>query len=171
MLIKLAPGQNYWMLLHPADNSLIYYLSSSAPGPIKVDFDKLDPDNQVAIKSGLRYHLIQEAAAEELQASNGVEAQPATQVSSIETQVRNLLQLSISAFQRQMPNLLRQDNALAVLDLVVELESKGENANGVPRKTMINMLERVMADIGGVTEIKDSVAYEINIPFDTSAVQ
>ncbi len=167
MQIKLAPGQNFWMLLHPADNSLLYYLSKDAPGPIEIDMAKLTLDNQEAVKNGLYYRIILDASHEELADPAAVSTVLAEKESQVELQARSLVQLSIAAFQRQLPDVLRQDNALAVLDMMVDLENRGENASGAPRKTLVQMMERIIANMGGITAVKEDAAYEVTINYDT----
>ena len=171
MFIKLAPGQNFWMLMHPADNSLLYYMSAGSPGPIDVDFDNLTPDNQEAVTTGLYHRRILLATAEEMAGVEQVdmEAIPAMKISTTESQARELVLLSIAGLQRKLPDVLRQDNALAVLDMVIALENQGENANGVPRKTMIQMLENNLKELGGVTDVIEDTAYEMKIKYDTPA--
>lgn len=164
MFIKLTPRAAFWSLVDPITRKLIVHLTFQTPGPVKVNFDKLNKHCKRILNAGLEYGNImktKDSAAkkvskpdpkvEEKKKKGTEDHRVADQTVNIES----FLKQGVRGIRDQL-----RDNDYGSNDLsrAIELEKAGAN-----RKTVISSLEQKLNKIGGASAIVDEDEEQIEI--------
>lgn len=156
MLIKLNPGQPFWMLFDEMGIDPIIRLTFDEPGPLELDVTQLSPANQERLALGFFYRIITEVDP------GTVEATPTAPIqidhlidSNPIIQAKKILQGNVHKVSAALEPLIKAHN-LEMLETLRALEFQGENQNGAPRTTVLSAIDRAIHRCGGLTAIVES---------------
>lgn len=166
MFIKLTPRAAFWSLVDPITRKLIVHLTFQQPGPVKVNFDKLNKHCKQIVNAGLEYGNIMKAkdpdvkkapkpdpVAEEKKKKGEEDHRVADQVINVES----FLKQGVRGIRDQL-----RDNNYGSDDLTraIELEKAGKG-----RKTVLSSLEQKLNKVGGagIVTAKDEEQIEIQL--------
>lgn len=164
MLIKLNPGQPFWMLLDDTGENPILHLTYEKPGPVELDQFALNTDQQEQLAWALYYRII--ARLDGLPKEK-IENEAPPEVDHLID--NNPVFRAQKILQGNTHNVgaacekLAENNEYELLEVLLALEQRGENQNGAPRKTVIQMINKALAKTGGVSSVTDSDQVQVEL--------
>jgi hypothetical protein len=165
MFIKLTPRAAFWSLVDPITRKLIVHLTFQKPGPVEVNFNKLNKHCKQIVNAGLEYGNIMQTRdtvtkkkAPELDPKVEEEKKKGTEdhrVSSQKINIESFLEQGVRGIRDQL-----RDNDYGSEDLsrAIELEKAGAN-----RKTVLSSLEQKFNKVGGASVVVDKDEEQIEI--------
>lgn len=167
MLVKLNPGQPFWMLLDDTEETTVFSLNYENPGPVELDVASLSKTNKQRLANALAFHIVKRVDQATQQ-----EVEPKTQKPAIKVnhliennpiaKAKEILHGNTSAVAAACEALVKESN-LEMLETLRALEVRGENQNGAARKTVLATIDKAIHKCGGLTAIIESEITEVKL--------
>lgn len=166
MFIKLTPRAAFWSLVDPISRKLIVHLTFQKPGPVEVNFDKLNKHCKQIVTAGLEYGNImktKDPATKKKAPKPDPKVEEKVETKGTEDHRVADQTINIESFLKQGVRGIRdqlRDNDYGSDDLsrAIELEKAGAN-----RKTVVSSLEQKLNKVGGASTVVDEDEEQIEI--------
>lgn len=165
MFIKLTPRAAFWSLVDPITRKLIVHLTFQKPGPLKVNFDKLNAHCKQIVTAGLQHGNIMKVKDPDAKKAKAPKPDPTIdekKLGQIDAQAK-AQELSVEAFLDQGVRGIRDQlrsgqYGSEYLSRAIELEKGGSG-----RKTVLSALEQKFNKVGGTGAIVEEEEEQIKI--------